>query len=173
MDKSKIRKRIEDLRRQIQRHNYLYYVEAKPQISDFEYDKLLRELSRLERQYPEFDSPDSPTKKVGAFPERSSFAVVRHNPRMYSLDNVYSYEEFLEWAARLEKALGFLPEMVCELKIDGVGISVIYERGSLLRAITRGNGIEGEDITANVRTIRELPLSLTGKAVPEYLDVRG
>ncbi len=173
MDRDKIRKRIEELREQIKRHNYLYYVEARPQISDYEYDKLLRELSSLERQYPEFDSPDSPTKKVGAFPERPDFAVVIHSPRMYSLDNVYSYEEFLEWTARLERSLGFLPEMVCELKIDGVGISVIYERGRLLRAITRGNGIEGEDVTANVRTIRELPLSLTGEAVPEYLDVRG
>ncbi len=173
MTKEEARRRIEFLRKEINRHNYLYYVLARPEISDYEYDQLLRELKRLEEQFPEFASPDSPTQRVGALPEKPTFAVVEHDPRMYSLDNVYSYEEFKEWCGRLEKALGKLPQLVCELKIDGVGVSVIYENGRLVRGITRGDGYRGEDITPNIKTIKELPLSLPEDKAPAYLDIRG
>ncbi len=173
MTREEAKRRIEELRREINRHNYLYYVLAKPEISDYEYDMLLKELERLERQFPEFITPDSPTQRVGALPEKPTFAVVEHDPRMYSLDNVYSYEEFKEWVARIEKALGFVPEFSCELKIDGVGISIIYENGRFVRAVTRGDGYRGEDVTPNARTIKELPLRLQTDNPPQYLDIRG
>ncbi len=171
MTRQEAQKRIEFLRREIRRHNYLYYVLAKPEISDYEYDKLLRELQELENQWPEFVDPTSPTQQVGALGESSSFEIVEHNPRMYSLDNIYSFEEFLSWAERLEKNLGQLPELVCEVKIDGVGVSIIYEKSKLVRAVTRGDGYRGEDITVNIRTIKELPLFLDKDI--DFLDIRG
>ncbi len=173
MTREEARRRIEELRREIIRHNYLYYVLAKPEISDYEYDMLVKELEKLEREFPEFITPDSPTQRVGAFPEQPTFEVVVHDPRMYSLDNVYSFEELKEWVDRIKKTIGFIPEFSCELKIDGVGVSVIYENGVLVRAITRGDGYRGEDITPNAKTIRELPLRLSSDSPPRYLDIRG
>ncbi len=168
-----IKKEIESLRREITKHNYLYYVLASPEISDYEYDMLYRRLIELEEKYPQFASPDSPTQKVGALDKEKALVVKEHNPKMYSLDNVYSWDEFLEWVKRVEKILGYIPTFVCEFKIDGVGVSVIYRRGVFSEAISRGDGSFGEDITDAVRTIRELPLRIFGKDVPEYLDIRG
>ncbi len=173
MTKQEAKQRIEQLREKVNRHNYLYYVLAKPEISDYEYDMLLKELQRLEKEFPEFITPDSPTQRVGALPERPTFEVFEHNPRMYSLDNVYSFDEFKEWVDRIEKIVGFIPEFSCELKIDGVGISIIYENGVFVRAVTRGDGYRGEDITPNAKTIRELPLRLKTDNPPIYLDIRG
>lgn len=157
------RRRVEELRREIWRHRYLYYVLARPEISDAEYDRLERELADLERRFPELVTPDSPTRRVG-YPVTGEFPQVRHTEPMLSLDNAYSAEELREWEDRLRRAAG-LPadeeiEYSVEHKIDGVSVAVIYEGGILVRAVSRGDGIVGDDITGNVKTIRSLPLRL-------------
>lgn len=165
-------RRIEELRRQIDHHNYLYYVLDSPEISDIEYDTLFRELIRLEDAHPELVTPDSPTQRVGA-PVESPFAPVAHRERMFSLDNVDSLEELEAWQARVARLLGRDPAAyVCEQKIDGLAVSITYESGRLVQAATRGDGQIGEDITANVRTIDAVPLRLQGKP-PHLLEVRG
>jgi len=166
-----VRDRVEELRRAIRRHDRLYYVEAAPEISDLEYDRLYAELLELEERYPELVTPDSPTQRVGGEP-LEGLEQVRHAVPMLSLDNTYNRDELEEWYARVCRQLGHPPDgLTAELKIDGVSISLLYEDGILVRAVTRGNGLVGDDVTANVRTIRRLPLRLEG--APPLLEVRG
>lgn len=166
-----IRKKIEELRRRLELHNHAYYVENAPQITDFEYDAMMRELQDLERAHPEFADPDSPTARVGN-DHTEEFRTVRHRFPMRSLGNTYSLEELHEFVERIEKETGPV-EFVCELKFDGTAISLTYEYGRLLRAVTRGDGTEGDDVTANVRTIRSVPLRLHGEGWPDHFEIRG
>jgi len=162
------------LREQINTHNYYYYVLDAPQISDVQYDKLLRELQELEAQHPELITPDSPTQRVGAAPLKT-FGAVRHVQRMTSMDNAFDAPEVLEWDARVRKGLDGAAEVsyTAEPKFDGTSVSLRYEHGLLVQAGTRGDGMNGEDVTANVRTIRSVPLRLLGKGWPDILEVRG
>ncbi len=163
---------IADLRAQLHRHNYLYYVLDAPEVADAAYDTLLRRLRALEAEYPELTTPDSPTQRVGA-PLSDAFAPVTHLQRMFSLDNVESAEELEAWAARLARGLEREPRgFSCELKIDGLAVSLTYRDGVLVQGATRGDGVVGEDITANVRTIEAIPLRLQGEA-PPVMEVRG
>lgn len=168
-----IRNQIESLRNELRRHNRLYYVEARPEISDLEFDKLLKQLEQLEQEHPEYDSPDSPTHQVGG-DAIEGFESVPHREPMLSVDNVYDEAKLNDFAERVEKLLdGDKPEYTVEYKIDGVAAALIYENGSLTQALTRGDGRMGDDITANVRTIRSVPLKLMVDAPPERLEVRG
>ena len=153
------RERIEALRKEIDHHIYLYYVKDAPEISDGAFDSLMHELRELEAEHPEFFDPNSPTQRVGGA-VGEQFAPVRHERRMYSLDDAMNIEELDAWMDRVVDALGELPELVCELKIDGSGIALTYEDGALGRAATRGDGATGEDVTANIRTIKDVPLRL-------------
>ena len=164
--------RVEELRDQINYHAYRYYVLDDPEISDAEYDELVRELRELEERYPELVTPDSPTQRVGVTPA-DLFAPVEHRAPMLSLDNAFSPEELKAWATRVEKALGEPVTYACELKIDGVAVALTYEHGRLVRGATRGDGRVGEDITANVRTVRTVPPRLLVKDPPAVLEVRG
>lgn len=164
-------RRAEWLRREIARHQDLYYRLGRPEISDRDFDALWTELEQLERSHPELVAADSPTQRVGGEP-LEGFASVNHEPAMLSLDNCYSLDELREWGARLEKLLGTAPALVCEPKIDGVSISLRYQDHVLVQAATRGNGRVGDDVTANARTIRTLPLRLPSTA-PADLIVRG
>jgi DNA ligase (NAD+) len=165
--------RIEKLREQIRHHDYLYYIKAKPEISDREYDKLYEELKKLEEQHPELVTPDSPTQRIGDAPV-PELEQVPHRVPMLSIENSYSEQEVREFAARAVKGLdGEKVEWVVEMKVDGVAISVIYEDGILVRAVTRGNGVVGDDVTHNVRTIADVPLKLRGEEVPGVLELRG
>lgn len=170
------RRRLESLRAAIERHNSLYYVEARPEISDREYDRLYDEIKQIEALHPEWVTPDSPTQRVGGQPLRQ-FASVRHLRPMMSLDNTYTFDELREFDGRVRKLLP--GEDVCyvlEPKVDGCSISVRYDKGLLSLGTTRGDGATGDDITANLRTIRSLPLRLTtpaGGRVPDFLEVRG
>lgn len=164
-------RRVEELRGLIRRHDHLYYVLATPEVSDFEYDQLFSELQKLETDHPELMTPNSPTRRVGGRPLDGLVQVAHAHP-MLSLDNSYSKSELRAWYARAEREFGRDPgDLVAELKIDGVSISLIYEDGKLTRAVTRGNGTVGDDVTVNVRTIRGLPLVL--EAAPPLLEVRG
>lgn len=163
--------RVSELRRLIRNHDRLYYQNAAPEIADFEYDRLFAELRDLEQAYPELQSPTSPTQRVGGQP-LDGLAQVAHAKPMLSLDNSYSKDELRAWYARAERELGHTPgDLAAELKIDGVSISLIYERGRLVRAVTRGDGSVGDDVTTNARTIRGLPLVIEG--APFRLEVRG
>jgi len=164
--------RVEELREQLNYHSYRYYVLDEPEISDAEYDELMRELERLEEAYPELVTPDSPTQRVGITPA-DLFAPVEHRSPMLSLDNAFSREELEAWEQRVERIIGARPRYSCELKIDGVAVALTYEGGLLTKGATRGDGRVGEDITANVRTVRTVPPRLLGKAPPRYLEVRG
>lgn len=168
------KQRIEKLREQINHHNYLYYVLARPQISDQEYDRLMRELIELERQHPELVTPDSPTQRVGGQPIEG-FRTVEHAVPMMSIDNTYNQEELRAFDQRVRKALeGEKFRYVVEPKVDGVAVSLRYEKGLLTLGATRGDGRRGDDITANIRTIRSIPLRLVGSnRPPEILEVRG
>jgi DNA ligase (NAD+) len=163
--------RISQLTKDLNFHNYLYYVEAKPVISDFEFDKLLKELETLEQAFPYLASENSPTKRVGGDITKK-FESVTHEYPMLSLSNTYSEEEISDWVTRLTKAGIEDLDFVCELKYDGVAIGLRYENGSLVRAVTRGDGEKGEDITSNVRTIRTVPLTLQGN-FPDKFEIRG
>ena len=164
--------RIEQLRSQISYHDRLYYEQAKPEISDREYDALYRELVDLERAHPELIAPDSPTQKVGGRPQ-AAFAQVEHLVPMQSLDNTYSAEEIGDFVERLQRLLpGEEIPMTIEPKVDGVAIALLYEKGMLVRAATRGDGTTGDEVTRNIRTIGVIPLKLHGKA-PDVLEVRG
>ncbi|MCD6231864.1 NAD-dependent DNA ligase LigA [Candidatus Aerophobetes bacterium] len=172
MVSEEVKKRIEKLREEIRYHDYKYYVENNPEISDYEYDLLVRELKSLEERYPSLKSPDSPTQRVGGAPVEE-FPVVEHEIPMLSLDNTYSSEEVKEFEERLYRYLpGEKFEYVAELKIDGVSISLIYEDGYLIRGSTRGDGRRGDDITGNLRTIKTIPLKLL-KKVRGRIEVRG
>ena len=152
-------------------HNHKYYVENSPEISDFEFDALLRELQELEERYPEYADPNSPTKRVGS-DLTSAFESVEHRFAMQSLSNTYSSEELGEWVDRIVREIGEV-EFVCELKFDGTAISLTYENGALRRAVTRGDGQRGDDVTNNVRTIRTVPLHLRGEDYPALFEIRG
>lgn len=171
MNIEQARKRVATLSADLHRHNHLYYVEARPEISDQSFDGLLRELQELEAQYPELKLPNSPSQRVGG-DLTDTFQKVAHEIPMLSLSNTYSAEEIAEWEDRLRKRLDTDPEYVMELKYDGVAISLRYENGTLVRALTRGDGSQGEDVTKNVRTIKSIPLQLRGD-YPERFEIRG
>lgn len=165
-------KRILELRELLHQHNYNYYVLDNPTISDYDFDLLLKELQALENQHPEFADPNSPTQRVGGMITKN-FETVVHEYRMYSLDNSYSREDLLDWENRIQKMLGDVPvQYTCELKYDGASISITYENGKLLRAVTRGDGFQGDDITQNIKTIKSVPLQLTGNFPPKFA-IRG
>jgi DNA ligase (NAD+) len=168
------KKRIEQLRGEIRRHDHLYYVLNQPKISDRQYDALFAELKALEQANPQFITPDSPTQRVAGVP-LEGFATVRHVVPMLSIDNTYSAEELKAFDERVRKGLGSSDyDYVVELKIDGLAISLRYERGKLVTAATRGDGEAGDDVTTNVRTIKAVPLMLLGtKKIPDVLEVRG
>jgi DNA ligase (NAD+) len=173
-DRQAAERRARRLRDQLNRHNYLYYVLDAPEIPDSEYDKLFRELQALEAEYPELHSPDSPTRRVGSAPLKE-FGEVRHAVPMLSLDNAFSDDELQAFDARVHERLGADEpvEYAAEPKLDGLAISLIYERGLLVRGATRGDGSVGEDVTANVRTVATVPLRLQGGGYPAVLEVRG
>ena len=174
-----VKARIDALRTEIEYHTYRYYALDDPVISDAAFDSLMRELKELEAAHPEYIDPSSPTQRVGGY-VGEQFAPVRHETRMYSLDNAMDLGELDAWMGRVEEALGYLPELCCELKIDGSSIALTYANGVLLRAATRGDGTTGEDVTVNMRTVRDVPLRLQPGAleaitVPEgaSLELRG
>lgn len=163
--------RIDQLRHLLHEQNYRYYVLNDPLMSDFEYDKLMRELQDLEQSYPQYADPNSPTQRVGS-DRANQFASVTHRFPMQSLANTYSREEVIDFDARVRKEVGEV-EYVCELKFDGTSISLLYEHGRLVRAATRGDGTVGDDVTENVRTIRSIPLQLRGTGYPDLFEIRG
>ena len=167
-----IKEKIEVLRRELREHNHKYYVLTSPTISDYEFDMKLKELQALEEQYPEFMDTTSPTMRVGGTVTKN-FETVVHEHRMYSLDNSYSKEELLDWEKRVLRILGdSAVNFTCELKYDGASISLTYENGELVRGVTRGDGFQGDDVTANIRTIKSVPLRLQGD-FPSKFDIRG
>ncbi len=163
--------RIDQLRQLLHEQNYRYYVLNDPLMSDFEYDKLMRELQDLEQSYPQYADPNSPTQRVGS-DRANQFSSVTHRFPMQSLANTYSREEVIDFDARVRKEVGEV-EYVCELKFDGTSISLLYEHGCLVRAATRGDGTVGDDVTENVRTIRSIPLQLRGTGYPDLFEIRG
>ena len=172
MQREKAYRRITGLRKEIDEHNYRYYVLAQPEISDYDFDMMLRELEKLESAFPEFADPTSPTRRVGSDISKA-FEQVEHRYPMLSLSNAYSEREIAELDNRAKKLAGADLEYACELKFDGSSISLLYENGRLARAVTRGDGEKGDDVTANVRTIRSIPLVLRGSDFPEFFEIRG
>ena len=171
-DLTSAQERAEELRQRINYHNYRYYVLDDPEISDGEYDQLMEELRSLEAAYPELSSPESPTQRVGAGP-LESFGIVRHEIPMLSLANVFSQDGLLKWYQRISSLVDQKEiELVVEPKIDGLAVSLTYLDGRLTIGATRGDGVQGEDITQNLRTVRSVPLVLNGKA-PAKIEVRG
>ena len=164
--------KIKQLRAELEEHNYNYYVKSSPTISDFEFDKKMKELQDLEKSNPEFFDPNSPTQRVGNDINKA-FKQVKHIYPMLSLGNTYSKEEVSEFYNRISKTLNEPFEIVCELKFDGTSVSLIYENGELLRAVTRGDGEKGDDITDNIRTIRSIPLRLQKQNIPDFFEIRG
>ena len=165
--------RIAQLRSELHRHNHSYYVLNAPEISDFEFDRLMRELQDLEAQHPELYDPTSPTVRVGS-DLTNEFAQVAHRYPMLSLGNTYSFEVVRDFYSRVQRALGSEPfELCCEIKYDGVSISLTYEEGRLVRAVTRGDGVQGDDVTTNVKTINSIPLVLHGDGYPREFEIRG
>lgn len=167
-----IENQIKKLREELDMHNYNYYVLSKPTISDFDFDKKLKELSELEEKNPEYADPNSPTQRVGSDITKTFNQVVHRYP-MLSLSNTYSKEEVTDFYNRIKKDLNEDFEICCELKYDGTSISLIYENGELINAVTRGDGVQGDDITKNVRTIRSIPLKLRGADYPTEFEIRG
>ncbi|MBT8187278.1 MAG: NAD-dependent DNA ligase LigA [Croceitalea sp.] len=167
-----IKERIERLREELREHNHKYYVLDSPTISDYDFDMLLKELQALEKQHPEYDDPSSPTLRVGGGVTKN-FETVVHEHRMYSLENSYSKDDLLDWEKRIQRILGDVPlQYTCELKYDGASISLTYEEGKLVRAVTRGDGVQGDDVTTNIKTIKSVPLQLKGN-YPEKFHIRG
>ena len=164
--------RIAELRRTLHEHNHRYYVLAAPTIGDREFDALLAELELLEKAHPELDDPNSPTRRVGSDLDSQDFEKVAHSRPMLSLSNSYNAEEVQDWADRVQRETAGECSFTCELKYDGVAIALQYRDGGLFRALTRGDGTTGEDITDNVRTIRTIPLTLAPEA-PANLEIRG
>jgi DNA ligase (NAD+) len=163
---------IKNLREELNQHNYNYYVLDNPTISDFEFDQKLKQLQDLEAQHPDFFDENSPTQRVGGMVTKN-FETIKHEYRMYSLDNSYSIEDLQDWEIRIQKVLGDVPlEYTCELKYDGASISISYENGRLVRAVTRGDGFQGDDVTNNIKTIKAVPIHLKGD-FPEKFDIRG
>ncbi|MDI5950479.1 NAD-dependent DNA ligase LigA [Flavobacterium sp. LB2P84] len=167
-----IQNTIQKIREELNLHNHNYYVLDTPTISDFEFDLKLKQLQDLENKYPEYFDENSPSQRVGGTITKN-FQTVAHEHRMYSLDNSYSKEELMDWEKRIQKVLGDVPlEYTCELKYDGASISITYENGKLKRAVTRGDGFQGDDVTNNIKTIKSIPLKLKGN-FPDKFDVRG
>ncbi|NJB81669.1 NAD-dependent DNA ligase LigA [Wenyingzhuangia aestuarii] len=166
-----IQQKIENLREVLHKHNYEYYVLDNATISDYDFDMLLKELQALEEAHPEFADENSPTQKVGGTVTKN-FQTVVHKNRMYSLDNSYSKEDLLDWEKRISKIIEGEISYTCELKYDGASINLTYENGALVKAVTRGDGVQGDDVTANVKTIKSLPLKLQGDFVPNF-EIRG
>lgn len=164
--------KIKQLTVDLNHHNYLYYVKAQPVINDYEFDVMLQELIALEKQFPNLLTSESPSQRVGGFISKE-FVTVTHSYPMMSLGNTYSEEELRDFDERVRKVIGSDFEYVCELKFDGVAIGLTYQNGKLLRAVTRGDGIRGDDVTTNVRTIRSIPLSLMGNNFPDKFEIRG
>ncbi|MCW8855785.1 MAG: NAD-dependent DNA ligase LigA, partial [Kangiella sp.] len=171
---SELEKRVAELRVTLDNYNYQYYVLDDPSVPDAEYDRLLRELQQIELEHPELVSSDSPTQRVGAKPD-NGFQEVTHELPMLSLDNAMSDEELVSFNKRIQDRLKTTDkiEYVCEPKLDGLAVSLLYENGQLIRGATRGDGTTGENITLNVRTIRAIPLKLRGKKTPERIEIRG
>ncbi|MGA7378022.1 MAG: NAD-dependent DNA ligase LigA, partial [Candidatus Sulfotelmatobacter sp.] len=173
-----VEKKIEALREKIRQHEYLYYVLDQPEISDTEFDKLMRQLKEIEAEHPELLTADSPTQRVGGKP-REGFVKVRHSSPMLSLDNTYNEDELRDWERRVHELSGRKEvDYVCELKLDGMSLALIYEDGKLVRGTTRGDGTVGEDVTLNVRTVRSVPLSISKEklkkaGIPPNFEVRG
>ncbi len=167
-----VKKKIEQLTHELEEHNYNYYVLSNPVISDYQFDKLLEELIQLEKDHPQFAHPDSPSQRVGGQITKE-FKTVRHKYPMLSLGNTYSEDELMEFDERVKKVLHDDYEYVCELKYDGVAIGLTYINGKLVRAVTRGDGEQGDDVTANVKTIRSIPLTLRGSNYPAEFEIRG
>jgi len=172
MKQSEAKDRIEKLRSEIEDHNYRYYVLNQPMISDFEYDILLNELDTLEKKFPEFIVENSPTRRVGSDITKE-FVQYEHKYPMLSLGNTYSEEELRDFDARIKKNTSESIEYVCELKFDGASISITYRNGSLYRALTRGDGTSGDDVTSNVKTIKSIPLKVSGEKMPSEFIIRG
>jgi DNA ligase (NAD+) len=173
MSHKDVEKEAAKLRAEIERHNRLYYVEAAPEISDREFDRLMKRLEEIEAEHPELATPDSPTQRVGGEP-LPEFKAVRHSVPMLSIENTYSHDEVREWDARVRKALGpgEAVRYAVEVKVDGVAVSLRYEKGRFTLGATRGDGERGDDVTSNLRTVRDIPLRL-GDAPPDVLEVRG
>ena len=172
MTESEAKKKIEKLSKELDEHNYRYYVLSEPTISDFEFDKKLEELSDLEKNFPALALADSPTQRVGGTITKE-FKSVKHKYPMLSLGNTYSEKELLDFDERIKKILDNDFEYICELKFDGVAIGLTYENGIFQKAVTRGDGVQGDDVTANVRTIRSIPLKLRGDNFPDDFEIRG
>ena len=172
MNKNYVQIRIEQLRKELNEHNYNYYVLNRPVISDFEFDMKMKELEKLETDFPEFFSPNSPSQRVGS-DINTEFEQVEHRYAMLSLSNAYSKEEIIDFDNRIRKIIETNYEYVCELKFDGASISLLYENGELIRAVTRGDSVRGNDVTGNVRTIRSIPLKLRGNNYPASFEIRG
>ncbi len=172
MTKEEALEKINHLRKEIDGHNYKYYVLSQPSISDYDFDMLLKELIELETQFPEYFDAFSPSQKVGGIITKE-FLSVKHKYPMLSLGNTYSPDELLSFDERVKKTIGSHFEYVCELKFDGVAINLIYENGLLHKAVTRGDGIYGDDVTANVKTIKSIPLKLSGNDYPDEFEIRG
>lgn len=171
MTKEQAKQEIERLSQELNHHNHLYYVESAPKISDYDFDQLLLALQKLESEFPEFASENSPTKRVGGDITKK-FETVVHRFPMLSLSNSYSKEEIIEWGDRIKKTIETPIEYVCELKYDGVAIGISYKNGKIHKAVTRGDGTQGEDVTTNVKTIRTIPLELNGD-FPQDFEIRG
>ena len=172
MTSDQVKQRIASLREEINKHNHLYYILSSPVITDYEFDHLLKELENLEKQYPEFDDPLSPTKRVGGDITKEFKQIVHRYP-MLSLSNTYSFEEVEDFDRKVRKVIGEDVTYVCELKYDGVAIGLTFINGRLERAVTRGDGTRGDDVTTNVKTIRSIPLVLNGNDYPDEFEIRG
>ena len=166
-----VEQQLTQLREELRLHNYNYYVLDAPTISDFEFDEKLANLQKLEQKYPQFKDPNSPTQRVGGQITKN-FETVQHRFRMYSLDNSYSKQDLQDWEARIKKLVDGTINYTCELKYDGASMSLTYEKGKLIKAVTRGDGMQGDDVTANIRTIKSVPLELKGD-YPDLFDIRG
>ena len=172
MTKEAAKHKIEALSKELRAHNHSYYVLSESTISDYDFDMLLEELQKLEEQFPEFAFEDSPTKRVGGAITKN-FDTIKHKYRMLSLGNSYSKEDIEDFENRIKKLVENELEYICELKYDGVAIGITYKNGKLFQAVTRGDGVQGDDITANVKTIRSIPLQLKGNDYPEEFEIRG
>ena len=171
MDLFQAQERIAELSGQVQRHNYEYYMNDNPQISDYDFDQLLTELQQLEKEYPQFAEENSPTKRVGGTVTKK-FETVVHQYPMLSLSNSYNQEDLIDFDQRVQKLAGKKVEYTCELKYDGVAIGIQYKNGQLFKAVTRGDGTKGDDITENVKTIRAIPsVSYTHLTLPTIYSV--
>ena len=172
MTTEEVKKKMEELTLELQEHNYRYYVLNQPTISDYEFDMMLEELQKLEKEHPEFADPNSPTKRVGGEVTKE-FETVKHKYPMLSLSNSYSIEELVDFENRIKKVIEKEVEFVCDLKYDGVAIGLTYANGVLQKAITRGDGFQGDDVTTNVKTIKSIPLKLRGNDFPQEFEIRG